>query len=794
MDGTLLCEGGTGRQARFHFYRITPDGILAQIRLNTPDGPLKMEKLTDGLGDLILLREAAAPGTWTETSFTYNDKGQLVQKHVQGGHPRILHYDPLGNPAGQSILTSEEQAIREETLVTLYCHDDFAPGNTDDEEQHPLMYRKIIRAHYNEHGTPITESTAEKISRVDMQEGETQTVTLDKYGQYSVLDTVRDSETGVMAAYSYIPGSPYSMYEKRTNGLLLERKNRSGSLLRYSHESTSAGTIITASDREGRIHTLSTLDRSGRITTSMDSCGATLTRIYDAVTGQIIRDKESSGTSRRFAYDHRGRLISEETEGTVRIQYSYDNADRITQILHLPLPKSGEEIKDLTQQSKTEFHFTYDEASGILTDYSSSPGCIRHYQYDDMGRIHKIITPDNCWTEYLYSRSRPGQIEQISFSDDTTPVRFEYGSRGQVNRITDSSGQHELRYSELMDMESWREALNSTTLFLRRDILGRVCGYQLTRYTDTILSLSLEYDRTGKIGKLVRKGERPFLLAYHQATEQLSGIAYPNGMRMQWIEAGKEHPRHLKYHFPHGESLLFETPQEEYIDTRFEIFQEEDNTTRPAVITTPTGTWQVRRNALSLPIEFRQDNLLIKYQYDYRGRRIEKSIYEREDLVERLRYTYAEDLLLCEFDATDAEHPVLLCSYLWDPVRHQPLGMTLWKNGKETTYYYLLDTRQNIRGLVDADCQLRASYHYTDKGDLLSQNGDLSEINPLRQRSLIHEEELGLSLSLFYPHELELSGTNRNIIPRPPTYFDLSRKSVPELWPTSGINDEQILC
>lgn len=696
--GALLCEGGTGKKNRFHLYSVTPAGIREQIRVGRIDGPLETEILTNGFDQVILLRQAAAPGLMKETAYAYNEKGQKVEERTCGLAPFRLSYDTLGNLSGKTQLVpySEDSGKflpwRVETRVIRYCRDDFDPGEPaeSEESQQPLMYCKEIRAVYNEQGEPVLESKAAKISALDMQEGEYQIVYLDKYCHYSVLDASLDPGTGELTAYSYLPGCPDSASKTFRGDCLIRKKERDGRRTDYTHRLGSKGVELTAPE-----------------------------------------DKKQDEPRIRQEHDAAGRLI----------------------MLHQLTTKKN--LHPHFPEKEIRVRFSYDDVSGVLL-HKQFMDMLTSYEYERNGQLSRITHASG--KEMYFQYTPAGELSVISFDDDTPTVLYEYGETGRLRRIHDGAGMHDFLLSPENDLEAEEDTQTGTHLQHLRDILGRPSGQILSRKDEIIQSVHLDYDRYNRVKSLRENELAACRFTYHPGTGSLSGIAYPQGIRKQWLpENKKTNCREVKYLFPHTlPPMTFETslPEKREEPTEDYLIRLLSDPLYPTVLTTDTGVWQITYNALPLPSVFRQEDRRIELLYDYRGRCVKKSVFHNDTLVEKLCYIYAGTRLLAEFDATSEENgesPLLLCSYVWSPVSPGPLSMTLWKNGIGTTSHYLHDADNNIRGIVDGECRLRAAYQYAESGLVSHCDGDLAGINPFRFGSSYYDEDLGLYPARFIP-------------------------------------------
>ena len=60
-----------------------------------------------------------------------------------------------------------------------------------------------------------------------------------------------------------------------------------------------------------------------------------------------------------------------------------------------------------------------------------------------------------------------------------------------------------------------------------------------------------------------------------------------------------------------------------------------------------------------------------------------------------------------------------------------------------STYYYILNLQGDVVQIIDANGVMQAEYVYSPWGEVISAEGDLAEINPLRYRGYYYESETG---------------------------------------------------
>ena len=129
--------------------------------------------------------------------------------------------------------------------------------------------------------------------------------------------------------------------------------------------------------------------------------------------------------------------------------------------------------------------------------------------------------------------------------------------------------------------------------------------------------------------------------------------------------------------------------------------------TRIATVKLDTRDWQMEYNTSGLRTRRISDDKT--YSYIYAGDKL-------------MRMTVGDDILDFSYDANGA-----------------PLTMTC--NG--TVYYYITNLQGDVMSLERADGGSGASYAYDVWGNILAMSGTLAELNPLRYRGYVYDQETG---------------------------------------------------
>ena len=129
--------------------------------------------------------------------------------------------------------------------------------------------------------------------------------------------------------------------------------------------------------------------------------------------------------------------------------------------------------------------------------------------------------------------------------------------------------------------------------------------------------------------------------------------------------------------------------------------------TRIATVKLDTRDWQMEYNTSGLRTRRISDDKT--YSYIYAGDKL-------------MRMTVGDDILDFSYDANGT-----------------PLTMTC--NG--TVYYYITNLQGDVMSLERADGGSGASYAYDAWGNILAMSGTLAELNPLRYRGYVYDQETG---------------------------------------------------
>ncbi len=151
--------------------------------------------------------------------------------------------------------------------------------------------------------------------------------------------------------------------------------------------------------------------------------------------------------------------------------------------------------------------------------------------------------------------------------------------------------------------------------------------------------------------------------------------------------------------------------------------------------------WTYTWNTENRLIKAEKGDLRLEFDYDYKGRRAFKKVYESNILIKHQKFAYHNFKLVAIYDALN--NNARTHAFLWQPESvglDMPLSMTLG----DDTYFYVADGNKNVTGIFDETGTRIITYTYGPFGQVLSMVGPLAEANPFRFSSEFHDDETGL--------------------------------------------------
>ena len=434
-----------------------------------------------------------------------------------------------------------------------------------------------------------------------------------------------------------------------------------------------------------------------RLASSTDSAGRTLSRSYDAATGELIDVSCDDGV-------------------TPAIHYGYNRLGWLTSV----------------QDAAGTRTFTYD-AHGLPETEVLSIGGLSHVlqnKMDGLGRLEGLLLKQGASSilDTSFSYDAVGRYASGAIAVQGVSKQFSFGYMEGTNllqTLTMPQGvTQQITYDEHRDLETGYLFQNSTGVPLllasqSYDIMRRVASDSWQRSGDSPIQGSFVYNARNEMETVTWHGNS-YAYAYDNignrtaAREASTAFTYQSNALNQYtrIQEGTAAPFVPACNLDGCQTL----------------------------VKTSTGIWSVEYNAEKRPIRFSNtaSGIVVECAYDYRGRRCMKKVTKNGSVTVLDHYLYLGYLQVACIDARNGAS--LRHGVLWDLSRgmaSRPLG--LLKGG--ALYTYAWDRNKNIRAVLDSSSRLVAGYDYSPYGAVTA-TGTLE--NPFQWSSEFYDAELGL--------------------------------------------------
>jgi YD repeat-containing protein len=114
------------------------------------------------------------------------------------------------------------------------------------------------------------------------------------------------------------------------------------------------------------------------------------------------------------------------------------------------------------------------DAQGRITTVTDPEGELIRYQYDAKGDLIAVTDPEQNKTEFVYNADRPHYLEKVLDPLGKTAVRTEYDDKGRLKKIIDTDGDPvELIYDPENSIQTVKDAFGNPTTYVY-DLRGNV--------------------------------------------------------------------------------------------------------------------------------------------------------------------------------------------------------------------------------------------------------------------------------------------------------------------------------
>ena len=522
---TVTVSGGVETEGR-----TTYDGMgrtLREVSENT------VTEYTYDVFGRVIRTDISRSGHTFHTYTSYDDNGNVISETDERGNVTSYSYDAAGrcvytdSPASGITVTGYgyAQNVTIKDGLSGRTYDILKTEILKDDDDNILSIRFIDR-----NGETVRERTGD--TYVDH--------TYDASGNDIVDVTCSDNSQEELISMSLFD-------EKGQRYMEVRKPDVSGNGYRITADSivsstsyTDTGDVDTEEDALGNRKRYQ-YDEQGRVTGVLIGSGQDLaldmavsysisesgsqTQMTDG-NGNMRRDTEShagltvlcediglDGEMLRLSseYDEKGRKTSDTYSDGSRIQYTYDQYDRLV----------SREYTDLhnVSESTTAYTYTqYGEPETVTYTPAGGPAVTKAYQYDTCGRItRETSTYGNdapSVVEYVYdSRGRVSTLKYPSQAAGISGLSYEYDTLGRISKIKTYQGNDTVRrytYGPFGRISFTRDYVIGTNSFLKTvygyDSIGRVVSKEVKKNStsDLIESYEVEYDKLDRITELTR--------------------------------------------------------------------------------------------------------------------------------------------------------------------------------------------------------------------------------------------------------------------------------------------------
>ncbi|WP_216636495.1 RHS repeat-associated core domain-containing protein [Endozoicomonas ascidiicola] len=443
-----------------------------------------------------------------KVTYGYNSANQLATINDVLGHEWTLHYNGTGRAAFTGFTNAENQRTTFEVdsngSLRSYRMADGVGAS------YRYQFNSSKDEHYvREESTTgaINETWFNRLGQVNRRkvngdEVTSASVTLSdnssdasRVGQYytRILKTKSAAATQSVTRQYQSQAEPYVRQRQQQDSRGASNKveyDRMGNITRREFPD---GTVTTAK-----------YNSQSRMIESVDVDGVKTLYAYDT-RGNLTRMTEAAGTPLQritnYTYNTQGKITAVTWPGDATLTFTWDDLGNLATVTD-PLGQTTAyqydvlgNVTQITDARDQVWSATYDNAGNLLS--TTNPlGDTSQWQYDKAGRVIKILSPDDAAMNLeLNASGLPTAI--IDAASDRTEFTYDKGNR--LTALVDP-----LKHETLNEYDS------SGRLIKQIDGVGDQLRYEydqdrLTTFHQPGASQSFEYDKLGRIGKIIRR-------------------------------------------------------------------------------------------------------------------------------------------------------------------------------------------------------------------------------------------------------------------------------------------------
>ncbi len=755
------------------------------------------------------------------TKLSY-DADRYIQAMDKGGAKTTFGIEPAdGIPNNKNPYPAAGKPMWEDYRITVTdasgaCQEYHYDG---DKSRSWYVAPNQCKPYQNGVGVPKTiyGLSGEWVSDIQSPSGETVYLSYDSAsGALSSLSFLKPSGSSLVYRLTH-----------NSKGQLTSVQEPDGQVSRYTYDSTGVlltevvtamGTAKMEYDTAGQI---TKLTKNQKVTTTFSyNDKGQLERVVSPLEGATEIEygadlfprklRQNGAVTSQMTYDTLGRLESLSNEFGHTLRYGYDNLNQLTKIERADgytvryqyagrCPRTLEKVEDSTGRmqlyghdllnrlirvvtpDKTELGYGYDP-SGNLTELRDAQHKLTRFAYDADNRLVQRILPDGSSYRIEYYGSQISKkvdprgitasytydtnlrLTDITYSDSTPAVHYEYEAAGRVKSIRDATGTRTLTYQSGDSIKTITGPGEKDGIEYLYDDLERVAGV----VPKVGQAITYKYDPSNRLEEILAGGKK-YRYQYHGQSSLVERLTHPNGVKVDYDYFPDGKLRSIASSDSTDKLLLKHALEYNLLGKVIKEKISEFPGLPDFSASTKTGTFNAANQLTTEKTATADGNKEQANQYDKNGNMTQgytpegapfQATYDAESrlttiqfedknkVAHKRRYTYSDDHLLARIEVfqngklvkdTQIQRDGFLPlqdrnavggsvdEYVWGNDLVGGIGGLLSMRRAGNDYQYLYDGRGNVAGIADENASVIARYAYSSYGALLKQIGAIDQ-------------------------------------------------------------------
>ncbi len=423
---------------------FTYDSIFNQIETTTdPLGVVTKFEFDDN-GNSTKVYRAFGTSEQIETSFTYDENGNVLSQTDPNGNTRTFTYDEYGNKLTDTDPLGNTTAFTYDDLGNITSITD-AMGNITSLE-YDLLGRLIS----------LTDALGNSEAYSYDPNGNLLTQT-DKNGNISSFEY--DLFNRRVKTYNAIGDSTLQTYDNRGN--LASKTDEEGNVVYLKYDPN--GNLLIVNRKVG--DSVDIIDGDDKVTRFG----------YNELNQKVSMVSPNDDTT-KFGYDELGKKLYAVLASNDTIDYEYDPLGNLTGLIvanNYGYILQYDALSNLLNVSDTLGvirSYGYDNMGNVVSETDFS-GNTKQYIFNELGLLSSTVYPDSNTELYEYNNN--GLIDAINYADGER-IQFEYDALSRVIRSTNPlGGIIEASYDPMDNLLTLTDRLGNLTQY-EYDVLNRL--------------------------------------------------------------------------------------------------------------------------------------------------------------------------------------------------------------------------------------------------------------------------------------------------------------------------------